>query len=170
MKSEEDREAHEFLSRAQTEWVGLMKGNERAVQRHDGETKAMSFWDRTKMRITRYPKMISEGTPTSQQYRIPPADSEGLWGAFWKRRARRKRQLMSLASSYVLLIYFLCVYFVAISLFALFLQALTRAYYNAGQECVTNYDYSNVDLTAPTSSANFLVLFGLSWTTFSTVG
>lgn len=127
----------------------------------------MSWWDRFGARLQRVKHVKSE-RPPSQQYRIPPANAESLWASLLARRDRKRKLLVSVTSFDVLTLHFLVVYFVLISIFALLLQVFVDLYYNTGeQECVTNYDYSRVSII---NTDNFLVLFGLSWTTFSTVG
>lgn len=192
-----DDDIDALRSRVQTKWVDLRKHHEevralfeftrtcryprarnltlkilvpsllqKAVQRPEAESKAMPWWTRMRTRIRGYARTADEGSP-SEQYRIPPPENENLWDALTARRGRRRKRFVSLASFHMLMLHFLVVYFVVISLFALFMQIFVRIYYDAGQECVTNYDYSRVSIS---NTDNYLVLFGLSWTTFSTVG
>lgn len=127
----------------------------------------MPWWTRLRTTVQGFAKRHDE-TPSSHQYRIPPADDESLWDALLARRVRERKRLVSLAPFHVLMLHFLVIYFVAIFIFALLLQVFVRIYYNAGQECVSGgYDYTRVSIV---NTDNYLVLFGLSWTTFSTVG
>ena len=92
-----------------------------------------------------------------------------VWDMLMERRTRRRNRLSSLAPFHALLLYFIVIYVIIILIFALCLQLYTRLHYDRDRshECVTNYDYSNVSIK---DTENFIVLFSLSWTTFSTVG
>lgn len=150
-----------------TDWMKpRSRLGERAVVRPEAETMAMPFWTRQRKSLRSYMKRHDEASAT-QQYSIPPREDESIWGAFVSRRRRKRERMSSLASIRVLVVHFLFFYFVVITLFALMLQLFVRLYDDAGKQCVTNYDYFNVSIGG---TDNFVVLFGLSWTTFSTVG
>lgn len=157
-------------TRFQTRWLELRKQlGDKAVLRPEPETKAMSWWSRQKIHVKVLSKRL-EGAPSpSQQYRIPPMTHDmNVWGMLMERRTRRRNRLTSLAPFHALLLYFIVIYVINILIFALCLQLYTRLHYDRGSyECVTSYDYSNVSIR---DTENFLVLFSLSWTTFSTVG
>lgn len=159
--------ASDLRSRFQTEWLELRERlGEKAVLRPKSQTKPMSWWTRKRTKALRCAKR-EDGESSSQQYYIPAAHEETSWDRLWERKRRTRTRLASLASPRALLLHFLITYFLAIIVFALFAQLIVRAYYDAGQECVTTYDYSKVTIV---NTDNFITLFGLSWTTMSTVG